>query len=133
MNDLYDELMYRRDSRPRKFMAVQDRNTPLKLDPHYRHDADMFKNEQVVLGVDTGDLSWSYSDRLWEFDWNKAKAASAIANEGGYVGMSANHIEAYLTAYFGRKIDLVCVVSGINRSNGYSYNVYGYRREEESQ
>lgn len=115
----------------RKYFATQDRNTPLKLSPHYLHDMPMFETDQIVFGVDTGDLHWDYSDRLWQWDWDKAevswKIAGEIAAANGYKDKSANHIQAYLTAYFDKPIELVCVVSGVNRSNGYPYSVYGYR------
>ena len=109
------------------FHAVQDRDVPLKLSPHYRHDMPMFEQEQVVFGKREDGLYWEYSDRLWEWDRKKAEDSWKIASEAGHVKGSANAIQAYLSAYFGKPVDLVCVISGVNRGNGYPYNVYGFR------
>lgn len=125
--DYFNEL--RKAYKP-VFYAVQDRNTPLKLSPHYLHDMPMFEKEQVVFGKEEEGLSWEYSDRLWEWDRDKAKASWEVANSAGHAPRSANAIEAYLTAYFDKPVSLVCVISGVNRGNGYPYSVYGFKYTE---
>lgn len=123
---MIDFMKDRTSCRP-VFHAIQGRDVPLKLSPHYYHDMPMFEREQVVFGKKEDGLDWEYSDRLWQWDYKKAEDSWKVANEAGHVKGSANAIQAYLSAYFWKPINLVCVISGVNRGNGYPYNVYGFR------
>jgi len=78
--------------------------------------------------------SYEYSDRLVQ--WNgpdkceeAAKKAKAVA---GNVD-SAQYYEEYLRILLNNpKLDLVHIVSGVNRGNGYPYQVFGYTVPSES-
>lgn len=99
------------------------------LDPHYTNDA--FRDrDHLVWGSATEECSWDYSDRLWQWDYEAAKNAGQIANDAigsGCPRGSALYFEKWLSAYFGKPIELVGLITGVNRATGYSYKVYGYR------
>lgn len=78
---------------------------------------------------------YNYSDRLWQWDYDKAKKSWEIAKARGLVANSAAEIEAYLTAYYDRQLKLVHVLAGFNVSNGYDYQVYGviFEKDESPQ
>ena len=109
------------------FRAEQGRDITLKLSPHYLHDMPTFRSDQVVFGKEEDGLNWEYSDRLWGWDWDKAKAAWQKSIDECHTKGSADQVESFLSLYFGKPVDLVCVISGVNRGNGYPYNVYGFK------
>lgn len=83
-----------------------------------------------VLVIDG--LHYDYSDRLLE--WDREKMLSAIEHADAVTGAkdwrakkTARYIQEYLRFYYGKPIQLVHVIAGVNRSNGYPYLVYGTR------
>lgn len=126
-DDFYVDNAYVRTP-PRLTPAVQlSRNVQLETNPHYTDDR--FSEPQTVFGAEVKGLSYDYSDRLWQWDSKKAEAATEIAKQSGHVIRSANWYQVYLSAYFGYEVELVHVVAGVNRSNGYPYAVFGYRQK----
>lgn len=63
----------------------------------------------------------NYSDRLQQWDYAKAEAASK-----GLDLRTAAGIEQYLSRYHDKPVRLRYVLGGVNLSNGYTYYVYGY-------
>ncbi len=108
-----------------------NKDAPLKTDPHYTETR--FKTAQTVFGEPSKspyghkDLNYDYSDRLWEWDYNKAKLSSETATATDATPKSARWYEAYLSAYFDKPIEIVHILAGYNVSNGYPYAVFGYR------
>lgn len=98
----------------------------MNYDPHYTND--YFRTARVVWGVDKKGLIWEYSDRLWEWDWDKAEAAAKKASESHQVRTAA-WVEAYLSAYFEKEVEIVCIQAGFNVSNGYPYQVFGFKEK----
>ena len=115
--------------------TTYDKDMPLNTNPHYTDRR--FNTAQTVFGKpsksDRGhkDLSYDYSDRLWQWDYDKAKRAAEIANETDATPKSARWYEAYLSAYFDKPIEIVHILAGVNVSNGYAYAVFGYRDSAE--
>ncbi len=111
--------------------TTYSKDVPLKTSPHYTDDR--FKTAQTVFGKppksDYGhkDLNYDYSDRLWEWDYNKAKRSSEIASGTGATARSVRWYEAYLSAYFDKPIEIVHILAGFNVSNGDPYAVFGYK------
>lgn len=73
--------------------------------------------------------SYEYSDRLWQWDWDKADQANKQAREqhGDTNTNTAVFCETFLRLYFDKpNLIVVHLISGVNRSNGYPYVVYGY-------
>lgn len=110
-------------------MSTFDRDCPLELRPHYSDDR--FDEERAVFGQEEKGLFYNYSDRLWQADWEKSKEAAEAANASGATRDSATWLETWLSHWHGKKVDLKHVVSGVNKSNGHPYNVYGYIISEE--
>ena len=75
-------------------------------------------------GLVVNGLSYDYSDRFRQWDYKKSDKSWDEAKGENYT--AAKH-ESYLCNYFGKDIELVHLIVGINQSNGYSYLVYGYR------
>ena len=122
-----DWLLYQFGNTPRSYVypTTFDKDKPLETFPHYTDNR--FEEEQTVFGRKEEGLGYNYSDRLWEWDYNKSKQAYATADESGLVKNSCRYFEAYLSAYFGRPIEIGHIVAGVNHSNGHPYCVFGYR------
>lgn len=123
---LWDVCFERRPRGP-MIRPTWNLDAPLELNPHYT-DA-RFVVEQSVYGESEPGLTYEYSDRLHEWDREKARRSWFIAGElvGDKGRSTARKVAYYLTAYFGKLIEVRHIVSGVNRSNGYAYNVYGFR------
>jgi len=134
MTDKYDlEYMHKatelRD-RP-AFTAETSRNKALYVMPHYTDRR--FDKEQTVFGREAKGLHYDYSDRIVQWDGDKADAAFEAAKASGKVQRSAEFYDVYLSEYFGKPTRVEHVIAGVNRSNGYPYHVFGYRFTEESE
>lgn len=111
-----------------------DTNPIANLTPHYTNE---FYREARTVWIEQGykadgaygtikGVSYDYSDRIWQWDWNKADAAR-LAVDASIDRRSPAFIQAFLRGYFGKpELKLVHVMAGFNLSNGYSYQVYGY-------
>lgn len=113
------------------FPTTNDKNIPLHTDPHYTDKR--FDKEQTVFGKRPKSpyghkhLTYVYSDRLWQWDYDKAQSSAEIANQSGYPNRSCLWYEAYLSAYFNKSVIIEHIIAGVNRSNGYSYCAFGYK------
>lgn len=102
-----------------------DKDKVLETNPSYADQR--FKKDQTVFGKKSKGLSYDYSDRLWEWDYAKAEASAKVATESGAKLRTCRWYEAYLSAYFGRPIEIGHIMAGVNVSNGYSYCIFGYK------
>ena len=119
------------------------RGAMICTNPHYTDKVFMDNPDQSIFGQKEDDLEYAYNDRLQEWDykkWKEAVAAMEAFAQEKAAGCSiqpwaflprAEAHEVLLTAYFGRPVELVHILAGINRSNLFSYLVYGYRWREE--
>jgi len=134
MMDIYGDYML---SRPR-VASTPDKDVPLNTDPHYSDDRFNNKVEwkaQTVFGPPSDDrghpgLNYVYSDRLQQWDYAKSERARQAAMSSNAPKRSALFYEAYLSAYYGKPVELVHMMAGVNCSNGYPYWVAGYRDKE---
>lgn len=101
----------------------------LNLNPHYTNER--FRHAQIVWGHEEEGLSVNYSDRLAGWDHAAHEAAWDKVKKSGIDGRTPQAIQNYLTEYHGKPCELVFVMAGWNWATGYSYQVYGYRMEEE--
>ncbi len=108
-----------------------DKNAALETEPHYSDHR--FKKERTVFGEAVEGLHYDYSDRIWEWDRDKAKAAAKKANNSGADPRTCRWYEAYLSSFFEKPVEISHIVSGVNHSNGYPYCIFGYRYGEEVQ
>ena len=117
------------------YSTTYDKDMPLHDDPHYTDKR--FDKEQTIFGkpIEEGSfghqgLDYVYSDRIWQWDYNKAKRASQHANDTtGKTGhnKSCRWYEIYLSYFFDKPVVIEHIIAGVNRSNGYSYCVFGYK------
>jgi len=107
------------------------------LQPHYTDDR--FKRPQTVfvregykLIVDSDygyvkSAFYNYSDRIWQWDWDKTEESRKTAIEKYKKADTAAYWEYWLQLVFDKpNLKLVHILAGFNPSNGYSYQVFGY-------
>lgn len=100
--------------------------------PYAHYTDDRFKEAQVVFGSKQSGLSWDYSDRLQQWSYEKYEQACDAAKESGAKPRTARWALTMLRHYFDdQNLELGCIMTGFNLSNGYDYYVYGYRRSTE--
>jgi len=100
-------------------------DTILELSPHYTNP--YYNQKRTVFGAPEEGLSYDYSDRLSEWNYSKWKASYVAATATGATPGTARHIQARLSYYYDKPLVLRHVVSGVNRGDGYPYNVFGYK------
>ena len=100
--------------------AVRDKNRVIDTWQHYSdHRAD---KEETVFGAPEPNLFYNYDDRLYSDEWQDGlKLAAEQATKS-----TARFYEIALTRFHGKPVDLRHIILGVNRSNGYSYLVFGY-------
>ncbi len=107
------------------------------LMPHYTNDR--FRTPQTVWiekgvkldehGYVRGVTNYEYSDRLWQWNWEKANTARDVI-DSKLDSHSAAYIQEFLRYYYDDKsIVLVHVLAGFNISSGHPYQVYGFKKE----
>lgn len=106
----------------------------------FAHYSDMrFNTEQTVFLRDGQKLypdytptvkgaEYNYSDRIWQWDWDKANETRQAAQDSlKSKDLTPVYYEAWLRLYFGKpNLLLVHIITGVNKSNGYDYQVFGY-------
>jgi hypothetical protein len=91
---------------------------------HYSDPAS--RKEQTVFGADRPGLSYNYDDRLFGVKWGeglKLAAEQAQPKTARFYEIALNHFHDTDT------VDLQHVILGCNRSNGFSYLIFGYTYE----
>lgn len=130
-----------RDGRPRRFRergpgagwVNPDRENRTKSESPYAY------SEYFVFrhGGRRDGYSWNfgkdthadYSDRLWQWDYEKArKACEGI--EGRMTHWGPDSASKFLSAYYGRPIECLALAEGCNPSSGYPYWIFWYRHAE---
>lgn len=109
-------------------VSQSDKHTPLFTHPSWRDSS--FNQPRTVYGREEKGLTYEYSDRLWEWAWEKSEAAYTAAKDAGHTLNSAAYFEAYLGAYYGYEVELRHVMAGVNLATGAPYLVFGFNRKE---
>lgn len=110
---------------------ITDKSIQLMTYPDWQDER--FREPQTVFGEKCKGLRYDYSDRIWQWDYDKAQVATEKAKESGHTHRSCDWYEVYLTEYFDRPTEIKHILAGCNVSNGYPYVVFGYRfLDEES-
>lgn len=87
--------------------------------PHYTED--LFRHAQVIFGERGMGKHCAYSDRLMQWDYEAHKRAWEYANENCRRS-TGRWYQEYLRAYYNNEgIEVTCIMSGHNLSNGYPY------------
>jgi hypothetical protein len=93
--------------------------------PHYTNPH--YNQARTIYGGEVEGLEYEYYDRMWQWDYDKAETARKTACETVKNVHSAKWYQAFLSAYYDRPVDLVHILAGFNLSNGYPYQVFGFR------
>lgn len=84
--------------------------------------------ERTIYGSKKDDLEYVYSDRLWQWDYDKAQLAHKSNAEKPH---TSEYYEKFLSLYYDCPIKLHHIIIGVNQSNGYQYMVYGFKRKKQ--
>jgi len=124
-------------------LATTDKNVTIPydlLDPHYSDRRFFDKTHTIFLdtrfetivtryGVQIVEgAHYVYSDRLWE-NYGTERCLEAFHQADAVVGNkeSARYLEEYLRKLYNQPdLELIHIVAGVNRSDGYSFRVFGY-------
>lgn len=97
------------------------------FNPHYRRE--YFKEERTVWGHHEDGLTYDYSDRFRS--WNGKKHDQAWEHANAFAKMrTAKWVEAYLSFFFDKDIEIVHIKASFDRSSGHSFQVFGYRERK---
>lgn len=67
-----------------------------------------------------------YSDRMNQWDYEKFKRALDIVGSG-MDWFDPNKAEKFMSAYYGRAIEVAAMARGCNQSSGYPYFIFWFR------
>lgn len=105
-----------------------NRNPDAKLPyPHYSESR--WDKENTIFGNESDDLSYVYSDRLVQYDYDRHKQGEEKAKTAE--NNTARYWLEYLKGYYEKDIDLKWIGAGCNRSSGQPYWIFGYKISEE--
>lgn len=126
LNNYYRDIdgRYGEPSHPIAF----DKNSIINDNPHYS-DEDFKNKEQTIFGKKEENLHCVYSDRLWQWDYEKSELASKIANKKAKLH-TCTYYEIYLSEYYNKPIEIKHIIAGVNRASGYPYLVFEYIEKE---
>lgn len=103
-------------------------NNPDRLLAYPDYHSGVWRSPQIIYGKKEEGLTWEYSDRIWEWDYDKAKAASEQAITEGLRDRTARYMEKFLRFFYDKPdLELVCVLGGCNLASGFPYYVYGFK------
>lgn len=123
----------------------KDAEVPYDLwDPHYTDGRFLDARDGLTIFVDPDQvlvegrwvdeqgegLEYMYSDRLYQFYGDAVTKAAKKAEREVNVTRSARFVERMLQGVFeDESLWLGHMRAGVNRDNGYSYKIYGYKTE----
>lgn len=104
--------------------STNDLDARLHDQPHYTED--YYKTPRVIFGKEQNTDSNAYSDRIWQWNYEKSQKSSEIATNSGATLHTARWYQNYLSAYFDRNVEIVYIMAGFNLSNGYPYQFFAW-------
>lgn len=116
-------------------MATISNNPITNLAPHYTNSH--FREARTVWLKDgytpegryqtIPGIEYNYSDRLWQWDYQKAELAWESVKRAEFGLHSSAFLQQWLREYFDNPaLELVHILAGFDLGNGYPYQVYGY-------
>ncbi len=116
----------------RYFYHTNDKDAVL-AHSHYSDPAFSQQGGATIFGKKVEGAALDYADRLRQWDREKYEAAWETAVEACGKKNTARRIEKYLQEYYGNQtLELVAIISGTRRDNGYPWFAYGYLTHEEA-
>ncbi len=106
-----------------------DLDSYINPDPHYSDPNFSRGQTEDVFGTQESGLDYVYSDRMYEWDYDKAKKAAQKASEKVNNWKTPRWHQEFLSTYYDKTIQLRHMIVGVNVSNGYSYRAYGFKVE----
>jgi hypothetical protein len=122
IDDIANGCPVRKHRRPSLDSNITDKDATIQTFLHYSdHTANQ---ERTVFGRKRPGLFYNYDDRLYGEKWNEG---CDLAVAAGIKPKTARFYEAVLNHFHDTDtVSLQHVILGCNRSNGYSYLVFGY-------
>lgn len=113
---------------------TEKRNYDLSWILPYVHYSDpYYKIKRTVFWKKEYGLQYEYSDRLYEFGIEKTNNSQNEADRlfpPKHWSKTFHNIQAYLSAYYWKEVELRHVVVWVNHSNWHSYCIYWFRFKE---
>lgn len=127
IRSMWEMEMWDRERRggPVHFYRVGER-TPIHR-PHYTDPNFSSGKTHTLYGAEVEGLEYAYSDRIWQWDHEKAQQATDAANTTDAPTGSPMWYEHYLSSYLGKPVKLCHIIGGVNVSSGYEYFCFGWR------
>lgn len=97
----------------------------LNSNPHYSDS--YFKKERTIYGKPNNNLEYVYSDRLYQWDYEKASESWIKAEEKYGNEDTVRKYEFYLSEYYNKQVEINHIIAGVNASNGFPYQAFGFR------
>ena len=107
----------------RRIWSTSDKDVRLNLNPHYT-DEDYSEGQVHDIFGSEGEYHYVYSDRFSNRSFLQYCLDRAV--QDGRIAGSAGMWESGLTYYYGGPVTLHNIKAGVNRSSGYSYQVFGF-------
>lgn len=99
--------------------------------PHYSDRTFAASGGACIYGDDKAQNDGGeYSDRLWQWEWDKAQAATDQCNAEGIPSNTARRWERWLSLYYGRPVTLTAIIAGARADNGYPWYFLKFRYVE---
>jgi len=122
----WDNPYVRMDGHRMPRFATTNLDTQLPdLYPHYTDSRFSSGKDVTIFGAKQAGLHYNYSDRIEQWDYEKAKAARKTADEKAEKG-TGRWFQEYLAAFHGEVVELRHIIVGVNVATGYPWHCYGY-------
>jgi hypothetical protein len=94
---------------------------------HYRSVPAGTSGERTIYGDKEDDLFYAYDDRLYQWDYEKAKSSrEEVLRDKKIKPHTCAFYEKWLSLYYSKPIDLRHILIGVNVSSGFQYMVFGF-------
>ncbi len=109
---------------PRVPQGISNTRIP-NFNPSYTDD--YFRKARLIWGSNDVPF-WNYSDRIRSWFGEATSKAWDQAKADGFVPQSSAHVQRYLAIlHEDNDLELIGIQAGHNLSNGYPYQVFGYK------
>lgn len=105
------------------------RDLDVVLDTYTSYTDPRSRDNRTIFGAEEDGLHYDCDDRLVELDYKKSQEAKAHA-DGVAIRKTAAWFQTYLSFFYGYQVEVRHILAGCNRSNGWPYLVFGWKKGE---
>ena len=82
--------------------------------------------ERSLHGQKCKELTYVYSDRIWQWDYKKAEASAEKAKASEFPPNTVEWYEVFLSHFYDKELEIPHLMGGCNAATGYEFLVFGY-------